>query len=65
LVVSEERCATANQHGVNPDPIFVDPNSAASAARLAPPIAMSPSAGSAHKRSTSSARLPEASRALP
>ena len=40
-------------------------NVAASAASVAPPIAMSPSPGSTRKPSISSATLPEASRALP
>src|SRR4029450_10188856 len=43
----------------------IRPNAAASAARVAPPIAMSPSPGSARNRSISSARPPEARRALP
>ena len=41
------------------------PNAAASAASVAPPIAMSPSPGSARSRSISSARPPDARRALP
>lgn len=40
-------------------------DAAASAARVAPPIAMSPSPGSARNRSISSDRPPEARRALP
>jgi hypothetical protein len=43
----------------------IRPNSAASAASVAPPIAMSPSSGSARNRSISSARPPEARRAFP
>jgi hypothetical protein len=40
----------------------IKPNAAASAARVAPPIAMSPSPGSARNRKISSARPPEARR---
>ena len=40
-------------------------NAAASAASVAPPIAISPSPGSARNRSISSATPPEARRALP
>src|SRR5437763_1620969 len=43
----------------------IRPKAAASAASVAPPMAMSLSPGSARNRSISSARLPEASRALP
>src|SRR5215207_9727406 len=43
----------------------IRPNAAASAASVAPPIAISPSPGSARNRSISSAKPPEASRALP
>src|SRR5512134_2604830 len=43
----------------------IRPSAAASAASVAPPIAMSPSPGSARNRSISSARPPAARRALP
>ncbi len=42
----------------------IRPDAAASAARVAPPIAISPSPGSARNRSISSARPPESKRAL-
>ena len=65
LIRLTERYCVIYQTLAHPPELTIRPSAAASAARVAPPIAMTPSPGSARSRSISSARPPEASRALP